>query len=282
MSPQVRIHGYEVLERIGSGAESAIYRARERSSGRIVAVKHVVVEKPENEKYLRHVRNEYKVLRSLENGSGTPPAGIVRVYRLMKLGFLRRRKEHILVLEFVHGPDMRRERRYPLGQMLHILTDVASALAAVHARGLIHGDLKPENIIVGLAGKPTVVDFGFSCKAGSWAESIRGTRDYMAPEQVDRGRLTEKTDIYNFGASMYFLFAARHVPALIAGPDDSAHYIVSRKVDVPPVRTFNPSVPTQLDEMILRCVKKDALERPSCIEEVREVLLDLGKRYSDG
>ena len=263
-------------------AERAIYQARELSSGRIVAVKHVVVDEVKNQKYLRHVRNEYEVLRSLQNGTGAPPEGIVRVYRLMKLGFLRRHKEHMLIMEYIQGPDMRKERRYPLGQMLEILTGVVRAVAALHARGLIHGDLKPENIIVGPGGKPTLVDFGFSCKAGTRMESIRGTRDYMAPEQVERDRLTEKTDIYNFGAAMYFLFTGRYVPALIAAPGDRSHFIGPRNPHVTPVRSLNPAVPEELDEMILQCVKKDVLARPSCIEEVGEVLTRVRKGYFDG
>jgi serine/threonine-protein kinase len=278
------IQGFEVLDRIGTGAESVIYRARELSSGRIVALKHVVVDDRENEKYLRHVRNEYRVLRRLQESANgmPPPEGIVRVYDLIRRGFLRRHKEHLLVMQYIEGRDLKREGRYPTGQMVHIMIGVCNALAALHRRGLIHGDMKPENIVVDHAGKPTVVDFGFSCKAGSHAESIKGTREYMAPEQVDRGRLTEKTDIYNFGASMYFLFAGRHVPAFIPAPGDASRFIGSRSVEAPSLRTFNSSIPEALDEIVLRCVHKDALARPSCIEEVREVLLEVDKRYSDG
>ena len=121
-------------------------------------------------------------------------------------------------MQYIEGRDLKREGRYPTGQMVHILIGVCDALAALHRLKLIHGDMKPENIMVDSAGKPTVVDFGFSCKVGSRAESIKGTREYIAPEQVDGGQLTEKTDIYNFGASMYFLFAGRHLPAFIPGP----------------------------------------------------------------
>ena len=177
---------------------------------------------------------------------------------------------------------MKREGRYPTGQMVHILIGVCEALAELHRRGLIHGDMKPENIMVDASGKPTVVDFGFSCKAGSRAESIKGTREYMAPEQVDCERLTEKTDIFNFGASMYFLFAGRHVPAFIPAPGDASHFIGSRSVEAPSLRTFNSSIPEALDEIVLRCVRKDPLDRPSCIEEVREILIEVDKRYSDG
>jgi len=283
MPSPARIQGFEILERLGSGAESAIYRARELSSRRIVALKHVVVSTPENEKYLRHVRNEYKVLRYVqESSNGVPPPGIVQVYDLIRTGFLRRHKEHLLVMQYIEGRDLKREGRYSTGQMVHILTGVCDALAALHRHKLIHGDMKPENIMVDPAGKPTVVDFGFSCKAGSRAESIKGTREYIAPEQVDGGQLTEKTDIYNFGASMYFLFAGRHLPAFIPVPGDTSHFIGPRSVETPPLRTFNASLPPALDEIVLRCVRKDELARPSSIEEVREVLVAVGKRYSDG
>ena len=160
-----------------------------------------------------------------ENSNGTPPPGIVRVYDLIRTGFLRRHKEHLLVMQYIEGRDLKREGRYSTGQMVHILIGVCDALAALHRLKLIHGDMKPENIMVDSAGKPTVVDFGFSCKVGSRAESIKGTREYIAPEQVDGGQLTEKTDVYNFGASMYFLFAGRHLPAFIPVPGDASHFI---------------------------------------------------------
>jgi serine/threonine protein kinase len=283
MPPPAYIQGFEILERIGTGAESAIYRACEISSRRIVALKHVVVDNRENRKYLRHVRNEYNVLRGLqESANGAPPQGIVRVYDLIRSGFLRRHKEHLLVMQFIEGRDLKREGRYPTGQLVHMMIGVCDALAALHRRGFIHGDMKPENIVVDSAGKPTVVDFGFSCKVGSRAETIKGTREYMAPEQVDRRELTEKTDIYNFGASMYFLFAGRHVPAFIPLGGDPSHFIGSRSVDAPPLRTFNASIPLALDEIVRRCVRKDEFDRPSSIEEVQEVLTEVSKRYSDG
>ncbi|MGO8703390.1 MAG: serine/threonine protein kinase [Candidatus Brocadiia bacterium] len=283
MPSPAHIHGFEILERIGSGAESAIYRAREPSSRRTVALKHVVICTAENEKYLRHARNEYKVLRYVqENSGGTPPPGIVRAYNLIRTGFLRRHKEHLLVMQYIEGRDLKREGRYSTGQMVHILIGVCDALAALHRLKLIHGDMKPENIMVDSAGKPTVVDFGFSCKVGSRAESIKGTREYIAPEQVDGGQLTEKTDVYNFGASMYFLFAGRHLPAFIPVPGDGSHFIGPRSVETPALRTLNASIPPALDEIVLRCVRKDELARPSSIEEVREVLIAVGKRYSDG
>ncbi len=273
------IPGCELIERIGAGAESVIYKAREIASNRTVAVKHVVIQTAGNAKYLRHIENEYRVLRSLQYSPQGLPEGIVEVYEFRKSGLLRRRKERILIMQYVNGLDLRREHRYPMGQMVHILTRVADALAALHARGVIHGDMKPENIIVEPSGKPTIVDFGFSCPAGSRATSIRGTRDYIAPEQLDVAHLNEKTDIYNFGATMYFLFGGRHVPAMLAAPGDDKFFIGSRKTPTTRLREWDPRIPPILYDVILRCVRKDPMERPSCIEEVRDVLHEVSQRH---
>lgn len=271
--------GCEILERIGVGAESAIYRARERVSQDIVALKHVVIDKQENEKYLRHIRNEYRVLRSLQDGpERTPPPGIVKAHRLLRKGLLRKRKERVLVMDYVDGPDLRREHRYPLGQTVDILTQVARAITALHRRGFIHGDLKPENIVVSHDGQATVVDFGFACAAGSAAGSIRGTRDYMAPEQLNKGRLTEKTDLYNFGASMYFLLTGRYVPAIVP-PQGATHFLVQRKVKTPPPRSIKPGIPAALDALIMRCLEKEPIERPASMTEALDILSSVRDRF---
>lgn len=283
MPPQVEIDGYELTERIGAGAESVIFRATEKVSKKVVAIKWLSVDNAESYKYLRHAENEYARLKSLEDGKGDYPPGIVRAHRFIKTGFMRKRKTCALVMDYVDGLDLRRERRYPLGQLVEMMLLVAGALSTVHARGLIHGDLKPENIVVTHAGKPVIVDFGFCCEAGARPQTIRGTRDYMAPEQVDRSPLTEKTDIYNFGATMYFLFSGRHVPALMAEPGSNKLFISGRDQSAPPMRTFNPGVPPALDAVVLRCVRQDMIERPSCMDEVHEALgAVISKCFGDG
>ena len=279
MAPKVHIAGYELLDRIGTGAESMIFRARHIASDRIVAIKHVSVEGRENAKYLRHALNEYRTLRALTAVSASGSSnGIVKVYRLIRTPLLwrmRRRKRLSIVMQYVEGVDLRRERRYPIAQIVDIMLQVAKALSQLHARGIIHGDLKPENIIVGPTGRPTLVDFGFSCRAGFPATSIRGTRDYMAPEQVNMGQLSEKTDIYNFGATLYFLLTGRHVPALIPAVGDPSHFITSRDISPMPPRSLNENIPPILAGIIMGCVKREVIERPACIDEVIDVLAEV-------
>jgi eukaryotic-like serine/threonine-protein kinase len=279
MPPLAEVPGYQLLERIGAGAESFIFRAKELATGEIVAIKHLSVDKRENGKYLRHVMNEYRVLHALASHPDGLPEGVVRAYRLIKRGLFKRMKRYSLVMQYVDGYDLRHEHRYPVGQLVEMMRQVSATLGVVHARGFIHGDLKPENMIVSPTGRVTLVDFGFSCPSGSEPMSIRGTRDYMSPEQVDMGPLTEKTDIYNLGATMYFLFGGRHAPALIAQPGDNSHFIGTREWEVPSLRETAPGIPPELDELVLHCLKKRTFERPSCIEEVREALTNVEHKY---
>lgn len=278
-SPSI-VAGCRLIERIGAGAKSLIFRACELATGRIVAVKYLDLDNKEAKKYLRHIRNEYHVLRTLRNGSKrSPMEGIVKVYRLVRKGFMRSRKEYALVMQYVDGPDLRRENRYPLGQIVDILTQVAKAVSVIHNQGYIHGDLKPENIVISHDGHATIVDFGFACKAGTLATSIRGTRDYLAPEQLSKGYLTEKTDIYNFGASMYFLLTGRHIPAVVPAQDETALFISRSKAKAPPMRSFRPEVPAPLEAITMRCLEKEPIARPSCIEEVLATLSEVRSTF---
>jgi len=269
-----RIAHYLLLERIGVGAESNIYRARDERNGQIVAIKDVIARESENYKYLGHITNEFRVLRILQQAAGESGDnhGIVRVFGLLRSGFLRREKRRSLIMEFVPGKDLRRERRYPLLQLLDLFRQVAVTVEFMHSVGYVHADLKPENIMVGPQGRATLVDFGFSCRAGTGAETVRGTRDYMAPEQVHRGLITERTDIYNLGATMYYLLTGKHVPAQIAPANGGEYFIRSNGIRPVPVRELNPAVPEGVARLIERCCELAPLKRPAAMTEVREVL----------
>ncbi len=276
---------YELLERIGSGAESTIYRARDRRNGHIVAVKDLIVEDAEKRKYLNHVTNEHAVLRKLHAAGaacGRGGDGIVKAHALIRSGRFRGRKRCSMVMDYVRGRDLRRERRYPLPQIVDFFRQVADILLFMHSAGYVHGDIKPENTMIGPRGKVTLIDFGFSCPAGVEAASVRGTRDYMAPEQVNRGLITERTDIYNLGATMYFVLTGRHVPALIGPAGDDVLFISGEKTSLTPVREWNPQVPKVIANLVARCCNQDPIERPSTMQEVHRVLVDAGKEAFGG
>ena len=280
---QTNLRGYQTLEKIGAGAGSSIYRARRLRTGRIVAVKQVIAEAKESRKYLPHMHNEYRILRRLERTDGRePPAGFVRAYALRKSGRLRSRKTHSLVMQYVEGRDLRHERRYPVGQIVDFFRQVADVLCYLHERGIVHGDLKPENMIVGKDGSVTLVDFGFSCPAGSRAATVRGTRDYMAPEQVAKGRITEQTDLYNLGATIYYLLGGRHLPALIPPTENGAqHFIGSPELDPTPLSQIVPGLPPGVASLVMRCCTKEPAQRPTSAHQVAAALRTIQSNFTD-
>lgn len=276
-----QIAHYRIIERIGVGAESCIYRAIDTKENRVVAIKEVIVNERAKAKYLRHVENEYKVLKFLTpiahrmNGS----SGFAEAYELIKEGLLRREKHYSLVLEYVEGKDLRRENRYPMGQIIDIFRQVAETLVKIHSVGYVHGDMKPENIIVRSDGIAKVVDFGFSCRINAKAESIRGTREYLAPEQYEKGYISEMTDIYNFGATMYYLLTSEHVPSLMAGMDeDSGSFISGKSLRPRDVRELNPYVPDRLGQLVMECCQKK-IEKRCSPERLAATLREMASYY---
>lgn len=276
-----RIGQYELLEIIGEGAESRIYRARDTITGRCVAIKDVIVTEREKNKYLRHVRNEYQILRKLwsEPRPTNGAAGLVGVYELMTSGWLRRSKRCSLVMEFIEGKDLRREKRYPLGQMTDFFRKAAEALALIHAKGIVHVDVKPENIIVGPQGKVTLVDFGLSCRSGSRAERIRGSREYIAPEQLNCGIITPMTDVFNFGATMYYLLTDTHVPALMPSAHENGIFIGSENARPRDLREYNPHIPERLSRLVLACCERDISRRFASAERIAQSLREISKEF---
>ena len=276
-----RIGRYALIEKIGVGAVSNIYRARDSQTGRMVAMKDVLVEDRDEEKYLRHVRNEYKVLTHVWNAlaetNGGP--GFVQPYELIKSGLLSREKRLSFVMQYIVGRDLRAENRYPLGQMVHIFVQIAETLARIHSVGYVHADMKPENVMVGPNGKVTLVDFGFACKDGTRAVSIRGTREYMAPEQVQMGLITAQTDVYNFGATMYYLLTERHIPALITNPGETM-YMSTLKLRPRDITDANPSVPMRLARLVVDCCQSEPVMRCTSAGIVVEVLKGILRGFS--
>ena len=273
-----------MLEAIGRGAGSVIRKAVHEKTGQVVAVKHIVARTKEDEKYFVHVEHEYRTLRLLgESAADGPMAGRFTVARALirSRRLLARQKFRALVMDFVAGSDLRRERRYPLGQMLDFFAQVAEVLEFLHSHGVVHADLKPENMIVGPRGRVTVVDFGLSCALGTRAATIRGTREYMAPEQVERGWIDGRTDLYNLGASFYYLLSGRQVVTLMPDANGGEHFLVSHKIKTLPLEDFCPSVPRGVCRVLMSCVERDPARRPSSARELLKTLRPLLRELPD-
>ena len=138
----------------------------------------------------------------------------------------------------------------------------------MHSKGYVHADMKPNNVCVTDDDRVKVIDLGQSCAIGTVKERIQGTPDYIAPEQVHRRPIMPQTDIYNLGATMYWVLTGTHIPtalpkgnSLVGSLDDE--FIEKAKL----VRELNPDVPERLEELIMQCIQVDIENRPRSMEE---------------
>lgn len=267
------IEGHRILSEIGRGAASIIYLAQDLKSKQIWALKHVQKLTDKDQRFLDQAEIEQKVAQALDH-----PA-MRKIPRLIKKGSLLRTKELFLVMELVDGMSMERHPPATFETAVDIFHQVARGLHHMHERGYVHADMKPNNIVISDNNRAKVIDLGQSCKIGTIKPRIQGTPDYIAPEQVHRREITPRTDVYNFGATMYWVLTRKNVPTALGRGDSLMGSKDDNLIERPqPTVTLNPRIPPMLDELIMKCVEIDSEKRPASMHDVAERLeLILGK-----
>lgn len=266
--PGSKLAGFSVLAEIGRGAASVIYLVQDAKTKRIYALKHVEKNDPKDQRFLDQALLEYEVASKCKH-----PAirGIERVIktreRLVSL------KEVFLVMEYVDGVAVERNPPKTFEQALDIFKQTAAGLAAMHAAGYVHADMKPQNIVVTDSGLVKVIDLGQSCPIGTVKERIQGTPDYIAPEQVHRRAITPKTDIFNLGATMYWTLTGRNIPTALPKGDSLMGSLDDKFIEkAKPVKELNPRTPDKLAELIMACIEVDPEARPASMDDVYQRL----------
>lgn len=252
------VEGFRVLQELGRGAASIIYLVQDTKTKHIWALKRVIKHTPKDQRFLDQAEIEAKVSQSLDH------PGMRKVVRCIKKGSFLSTKELYLVMELVDGHSMERSPPKTFESAVHIFEQVARALGHMHDRGWVHADMKPNNIIVDDAEHVKVIDLGQSCKIGTIKPRIQGTPDYIAPEQVHRRAITPRTDIYNLGASMYWVLTRQHIPTALAKGDALVGSIDDNLLERPtPTIELNPKIHPMLDELVMACVRVDPEDRPA-------------------
>ncbi|MFG0314343.1 MAG: serine/threonine-protein kinase [Phycisphaerales bacterium] len=266
------VEGYRVISEIGRGAASVIYLVQDPKTKQIWALKHVVKKNPKEQRFLDQTETEYKIASQLDHDS------IRKIPRIIKKGTLLKTNELYLVMELVDGVSLHEEQPDDLATLVDIFHQTASALAQMHDRGYVHADMKPHNVIVGVGldgnYSAKLIDLGQSCKAGTIKKRIQGTPDYIAPEQVHRREITPKTDIYNFGATMYWVLTGKNIPTAMGHQKDSLVGSLDDSLieKATPVSEINPLVPDRLNDLIMQCVEVELEQRPVSMEVVSDKL----------
>lgn len=261
------IEGYKILSELGRGAASIIYVVQDMKSKQVWALKQVERGDAKDSRFLDQAESEYKIAQNLDHPT------IRKIPKMFKKGTLLTTKELYLVMELVDGVSVDRAPPEKFDEAVAIFRQVAEGMHHMHTRGYVHADMKPNNIVMADGGLAKIIDLGQGCKIGTIKPRIQGTPDYIAPEQVHRRPITPKTDIYNLGATMYWVLTRQHIPTALPKGDSLVSSIDDSRIQKPkPAIELNPRIHPKLSELIMACVEVDADKRPESMALVADRL----------
>jgi WD40 repeat protein/predicted Ser/Thr protein kinase len=265
-----RLGDYELIEEIARGGMGVVYKARQVSLNRIVAVKVVLHGPFSSPQFAQRFRTEAAVVAGLQHPN------IVAIHEVGQAG-----DDQFFSMEYIEGKnlaDLVREKPLPAFRAAEYLKRIADAVQYAHEHGVLHRDLKPSNVLLDVFGEPRITDFGLAKLLDSDAEltttgQVLGSPAYIAPEQA-AGKLHEVapvSDIYSLGAILYHLLTSR--PPFQGETLPEILLQVQASEPVPP-RSLNPSVPVDLQTICLKCLQKEPSRRYA---SARELSADLGR-----
>ena len=257
------LDGYDYVNRIGRGAGATISLAIEVATRRQVAIKHVRRNGVQDDKFVAQAEVEYDIAHQLEHPYLRRCHDIVRVRRWLKIRHL------FLVMEYVDGVRLEDRRPKSLSGAVEIFKHIADGLNAMHQAGFAHADIKPNNILLGKDGGLKIIDFGQSCPLGHVKDRVQGTPDYIAPEQVLRHPIDQRTDVFNLGATMYWILTGKYFVTMIQNAPAGAKRIEieSQRGNEPP-HELDSQIPVALSRLVMDCCETQPDSRPRDMKQL--------------
>jgi eukaryotic-like serine/threonine-protein kinase len=263
------VGNYDLVEKIAEGGMGTVYRGRDRTNGQVVAVKLVSPQMAANEVFRQRFEKEYSVARSLQHPN---------IVRAMDFGTSGGRP--YLVMEFIDGESLgqrlERERRLPEDLSVRMICQAAQGLHAAHQKGVVHRDIKPDNLLLTLDGQVKIADMGLVKELDTDINLTRtgrglGTPHFMAPEQFRNAKNADvRCDIYSLGATLYMMVTGK-MPFEAMGPLDAWMKKVNN--ELAPPKKVHPGLTDRVDMAIQRAMDADPEQRPSsCLEFIEDLM----------
>ncbi|MGN7478646.1 Stk1 family PASTA domain-containing Ser/Thr kinase [Solibacillus silvestris] len=257
---------YKILRLIGGGGMSNVYLAHDIILGRDVAIKILRYDLSNEEELHRRFQREALSATSLTNPN------IVSIYDVGEDGDM-----HYIVMEYIKGKTLKQyiQEFSPLSaaRSIHIMKQLTSAIAHAHENGIIHRDIKPQNILMDEEGNVKITDFGIATSLGATSftqtNSVIGTVHYLSPEQARGGIATMRSDIYALGIVLYELLTGE-LP--FSGESAVSIALKHLQAETPSVREFDASIPQSVENIVLKATAKDTNHRYNSAEEMEEDL----------
>jgi serine/threonine-protein kinase len=256
MVGEVLADRYEVEELVGAGGMSSVYRAHDRLLDRKVALKVMHQHYGEDPEYVERFRREARSVASLSH-----PNVVTVIDRGEHEG------RQFIVFEYIEGENLKQliQRRgpAPVRTALELAKQIALALSFAHQQGLIHRDVKPQNVLLNGEGSAKVTDFGIARSLDlqhgmTQTGTVLGTSDYIAPEQAQGQNVDEHTDVYSLGVVLYELLTGE-----VPFPGESFVAVAMRHINEPPppLHDSRPDVPADVEAIVRRAMAKDPADR---------------------
>ena len=251
---------YEILDKIGTGGMSDVYKGKDHKLSRPVAVKVLKQEFSENANFVSKFRTEAQA------AAGMMHPNIVNVYDVGEEGGI-----HFIVMELVEGITLKKyiekKSRLSVKEAVSIAIQVSMGIEAAHNNHIIHRDIKPQNIMISKDGKVKVTDFGIAkaVSSNTITSNVMGSVHYTSPEQARGGYSDEKSDIYSLGITLFEMLTGR-VP--FNGETTVAIAIKHIQEPMPSPRVYIPEVPISVEQIVLKCTQKSPDRRYQNMQEL--------------
>ena len=262
---------YQIIEELGKGGMGIVYKVLDKELGENVALKLLKPEIASDDQIIERFRNELKFARKITHKY---------VCRMFHLG--KYEDAPYITMEYVSGEDLkstlRRVGHLSTGKAVYIAKQVLEGLTEAHKLGVVHRDLKPQNIMIDKKGHAHIMDFGISrslkTKGVTTTGMMIGTPDYMSPEQVDGLEVDPRSDIYAMGVILYEMLIG-DVPFEGKTPISIA---LKHKTEIPrEPKEFNPQIPDELNQLVMKCLEKKREKRHQNTAEILNELAGIEK-----